>query len=102
MNGKSHNPQIDAYRALVRPITKEESAALPPAYRALAIDPLTLGQAVILSAFTGTLCCDFSTYHKYVEHLLGRPVWTHEMGDPRIAEQIKEAARGDFLKLNPN
>ena len=42
---------------------------------------------------------DFQIFHKYVESIMGRPVYTHEMGDPRIANEIKEKSTNDFLLL---
>ena len=50
--------------------------------------------------FTGTCMLtgkDFDIYHKYVENIMGRPVWTHEMY--YLAEEIKNRARGEFLRL---
>ncbi len=37
--------------------------------------------------------------HEYVEEIMGRPVWTHEMGNPETVKKIKEAARPDFMRL---
>ncbi len=66
----------------------------------MSVPKLTKEQAAIISAFTGKMCCkDFSDFHEYVEKIMGRPVWTHEMGNQDIAEQIKEAARADCLAL---
>ena len=42
---------------------------------------------------------DFQIFHKYVENIMGRPVYTHEMGDPAIANEIKEKSTNDFLLL---
>lgn len=60
---------------------------------------MTLKEKVIVSAYTGYLMCDFSEVHKYVEELLGRPVWTHELANERIQSELQEKARADFLKL---
>lgn len=38
-------------------------------------------------------------FHKYVEDIMGRPVWTHEMGIRSIADEIKEKSKGDFIAL---
>ncbi len=63
-------------------------------------EKLTEDQAIILTGFTGILCCkNFSTFHKDVEQRLGRPVWTHEFADMR--ERLKELYRNDFLALIP-
>lgn len=59
-------------------------------------------EAAIVSAFTGILIGDFSEMHKYVEEIMGRPVWTHEMGDKEVTKKIKEAARADFLEMHEN
>jgi len=60
---------------------------------------LTPRQAAIISAYTGMLCGQFSTMHAYVEEVMGRPVWTHEMADSETVAQIKAAAKADFLAL---
>ena len=39
----------------------------------------------------------FNIFHKYVEDLMGRPVYTHELGF--LADEIKEKAKDDFIKL---
>ena len=60
---------------------------------------LTPEQAAIIGAFTGICCGPFGELHGYVEKIMGRPVWTHEMGDKATAKQIKEAARADFMLI---
>lgn len=60
---------------------------------------MTKEQAAIVGAYTGYLAGPFSDMHEYVEKIMGRPVWTHEMGDKEIAEQIREAAKDDFLAI---
>jgi hypothetical protein len=54
---------------------------------------------VIVGAYTGFLCGEFSALHQYIEQLLSRPVYTHEMADPELMAKVKEAAKPDFLKL---
>lgn len=60
---------------------------------------LTKRQAAIVGAFTGFLSGQFSDMHEYIEEIMGRPVWTHEMADKETAAKIKEAARADFLSI---
>lgn len=60
---------------------------------------MTAREQAIVSAFTGILMGDFNTFHGYVEQIMRRPVWTHEMGSKEIAAEIKEAARADFLAI---
>ncbi len=63
------------------------------------MERLNSEQAAIIGAFTGYLCGPFSDMHAYIERIMGRPVWTHEMADKAVMEQIKEAAKPDFLAL---
>lgn len=59
---------------------------------------MTLHEACVFSAFTGTLCCPkFSDFHEYCEKLLGRPIWTHQF--PELREEIKEKSKPEFLKI---
>jgi hypothetical protein len=62
--------------------------------------PLDLDQAVVISAYTGIMCCSFSDMHKEVEKRLGRPVFTHEFARKDLFEkEIKPAFKDDFLAL---
>lgn len=65
------------------------------------MDRLTAEQAAVISAYTGFLIGDFSAMHAYVEKIMGRPVWTHEMGSESVQDEIRKRARADFLALNP-
>lgn len=60
---------------------------------------MTLHEKVVLSAYTGILMCDFREVHKYIEKLLGRPVWSHELASEDLLAEIKEKAKSDFLKI---
>jgi hypothetical protein len=60
---------------------------------------LTQEQAAIIGAFTGFLCGPFSDLHQYIEKVIGRPVWTHELASTEMALQIREASKADFLAL---
>jgi hypothetical protein len=60
---------------------------------------MTKNEAVIISAYTSYLLVPFSDVHEYIEKKMGRPVWTHEMGDPEFYEKIREACRSDFLGI---
>lgn len=41
----------------------------------------------------------FDIFHKYIEDLMGRPIFTHELADKEIWDQIKEKSKEDFLSL---
>lgn len=63
---------------------------------------MTKRECAIVMAYTGVamLCGEnFRIFHKYVEDIMGRPVYTHEMGIESIANEIKEKSKPDFLKL---
>jgi hypothetical protein len=65
--------------------------------------PLDLDQAVVISAYAGIMCCNFSDMHSEIEKRLGRPVFTHEFASREFLENhIKPAFKDDFLALcNP-
>ena len=61
---------------------------------------MTDREKAIVMAYTGvcTLKGDkFNIFHQYIEELMGRPVYTHEMGF--LEYEIKEKAKEDFVKL---
>lgn len=60
---------------------------------------MTYKEAVIISAYTGVLMCDFDDMHKYIEEKLGRPVWTHELASSGIQNEITQKCKPDFLKI---
>lgn len=63
---------------------------------------MTDREKAIVSAYTGVAMLTgdkFPIFHKYIEDLLGRPVWTHELADEAIWNEIKVRATDDFIKL---
>ena len=63
---------------------------------------MTDREKAIIMAYTGVCTLignKFSIFHEYVEDILCRPVQTIEMGMESVADEIKEKARPDFLKL---
>lgn len=61
---------------------------------------MTKTEAAIVSAYTGYLIVDFSILHKYIEKILNRPVWTHELADEEIMKEIHEKSKEDFINLS--
>lgn len=59
-------------------------------------------EAAVIGAYTGILCGDFSDLHKYIEDLMGRPVFTHEMGNRSFQEELKKTSKPDFLDIVKN
>lgn len=60
---------------------------------------MTYKEAVIISAYTGFLMCDFDDVHKYIEEKLGRSVWSHELVTGKIQNEIRQKCKPEFLKL---
>ncbi len=60
---------------------------------------MTYKEAVVISAYTGFLMCDFDDLHKYIEEKLGRPVWSHELGLEEIQNEIRQKCKTEFLEL---
>ena len=61
---------------------------------------MTDKEKAIVMAYTGTCMLTgykFNIFHEYVEKLMGRPVYTHELGF--LADEIKEKAKDDFIEL---
>lgn len=63
---------------------------------------MTREECAIVMAYTGITMLsgeDFGIYHRYIEDIMGRPVWTHELANESVVEEIKEKSKYDFLKL---
>jgi len=63
---------------------------------------MTDREKAIIMAHTGITMLTgdkFSIFHKYIEDILGRSVWTHELADHDVWEEIKEKSKSDFLEL---
>jgi hypothetical protein len=62
---------------------------------------LTKEQAVIITAFTGIMCCDMQDLHEYAKRKLGITDDLGSMGIVMIADRLKHVARKDFMALLP-
>lgn len=62
---------------------------------------LTVQQGAILSAYTGILVGEFNDCLEYIEKLMGRPVFTHELRSKELWAAIKERAEPDMLAIAP-
>ena len=58
---------------------------------------MTKREAAIISTYTGYLIGDFIDTLRYMEELMGRSLWTHEI--PSIQEELHEKSKPDFLKI---
>jgi hypothetical protein len=63
---------------------------------------MTDREKAIVMAYTG-ICMltedKFQIFHKYVEDIMGRPVYTHEFAYRYVQDEIKEKAKADFIAL---
>ena len=63
---------------------------------------MTDKERAIVMAYTGVTMLTgdkFSIFHKYIEDILGRPIWTHELADLSVWKEIEEKLKKDFLDL---
>ena len=61
---------------------------------------MTDREKAIVMAYTGVTMLTgdkLQIFHKYVEEIMGRPIWTHEM--VQFADKIKEKSKDDFMSL---
>lgn len=61
---------------------------------------MTDKEKAIVMAYTGVTMLTgdkLQIFHRYVEEIMGRPIWTHEM--VQLADEIKEKSKDDFMAL---
>ena len=42
---------------------------------------------------------EFQVFHEYIEKLMNRPVYTHELASKEVWEEIKKKSEDDFMSL---
>ena len=61
---------------------------------------MTREEGILLSAYTGyILAPDWNEIQKFCEKTLGYPVWTHELGDRKVQEELRMKLRPQIVKL---
>lgn len=58
---------------------------------------MTAREAAIVSAYTGKILGQFRNCHGYIEELMGRPVFTHEL--PALRDELQKRAKADFVGI---
>lgn len=58
---------------------------------------MTVREGAVISAYTQVLVCDMHYLHEYIEEIMGRPVFTHEI--PGIADEIRERSKNEFMNI---
>ena len=51
---------------------------------------MTKQEAAIVTAYTGMLIGDFGDAHEYMEKIMDRPIFTHELIPGKLIDEIKE------------
>lgn len=63
---------------------------------------MTDREKAIVMAYTGTAMLTgekLQIFFEYIEKILGRPVWTHELAVELVWNEIKEKSKADFLEI---
>lgn len=63
---------------------------------------MTLQERVIVEVYTGyvmTLGEERAEVNKYMEKIMGRPVFTHELANKKVQEELRNKAFPDFKAL---
>ena len=63
---------------------------------------MTLEERVIVETYTGycmTSGDERNAVYKYMEKLLGRPVYTHELAQKSVMNKLHEKSKSDFIEL---
>lgn len=64
---------------------------------------MTNREAVVLSAYTGFMIAkQFSDIHRYIEEILERPVYPHELANKKIHKEIQEKSKKEFIEIINN
>lgn len=61
---------------------------------------MTKREAAIVSAYTGFLIGSFDETHRYIEEVMGGPVWTHQMGSEEFQRNLRDRSRNDYVELS--
>jgi len=63
---------------------------------------MTLREKVVVEVYTGYCMVtgeEREEVYRYMSALMGRPVFTHELSDHKIQEELKEKCKPDFVAL---
>lgn len=60
---------------------------------------LTREQAAIIGAYTGFTAGPFADVHQLAEEVLGRPFFTHEFANSKLATELREAIKPRYLEI---
>ena len=69
---------------MVKQLTKEEAVASYDSVKHVGQHLLTAREIVEFQLYQELLCVPWNVFHKAIEEVLGRPVWTHEFARPDV------------------
>jgi hypothetical protein len=90
VKGELYPCKPDIFEATYDPVDAGASTSPPR---------LTREQAAIIGAYTGYTAGSFGDIQEYASKLLGRSMFTHEFASQAVADQLREAAKSDFLAI---
>lgn len=53
----------------------------------------------IISAYTGVLLTDMDKLQTYCEKVLERPVWTHQLANKEVWNELRDKSKPDFMRV---
>lgn len=59
-------------------------------------------EALVITAYTGTLLCDFSDFQDFASEIIGRPIFTHEIAHEEISEELRKKTSKEFFEIMKN
>ena len=63
---------------------------------------MTDRERAIITAYTGVCMLSGNSllvFYEYLEEIMGRPVWTHELANKFVEKEIKAKSKADFIAL---
>lgn len=59
---------------------------------------MTRKEAIAISAYTGFCFAPFDEIHQFIEEVLGRPVFTHELARDGILDDVRKSIQKNLDK----
>lgn len=59
-------------------------------------------EALVITAYTGILLCDFSDFQDFASEIIGRPIFTHEIAHGEIWEELRKKTSKEFFEIMKN
>ena len=59
-------------------------------------------EALVITAHTGILLCDFSDFQDFASEIIGRPIFTHEFAHEEISEELRKKTSKEFFEIIKN